>query len=114
MSEPSHTIHRFLIKDWIFLKECGFNFRRIKSRTYNQRVIDELNMRQLDRLKMLLTRNRSVIQKLSKVTREGIRKNDPSAFATALRFLPTMSKGPTKTGSANRSLNLRSVARPYH
>jgi hypothetical protein len=76
-----------LRQDIILLKEYGFRKRGIQSVPLNIKKIDKFGMRQLDRLKLLLLRNESLIGKYPSVVRKGIERNNPQSFAEALFLL---------------------------
>lgn len=59
-----------------------------------EKVIDSLRMRQLDRLKMVLSRmSREEESPFSPKIEEGIRKNDPKMFARAVFVLNGLAAG---------------------
>jgi hypothetical protein len=73
--------------DISLLKEYGFKKRTIGSPDLNLKKIDKFGMRQLDRLKMLLFRNESLVGNYSDELRMKIAANDLGSFAAALALL---------------------------
>jgi hypothetical protein len=73
--------------DIALLKEYGFKKRTIGSPELNLKKIEKFGMRQLDRLKMLLFRNESLVGGFPERLEAGIQSNDPESFAKALALL---------------------------
>lgn len=69
------------------LKEYGFNRRTISSTQLSRRKIDGMNMRQLDRMKMLLLRNSHLCGEYPESIYKGILRNDLDTFSKALSLL---------------------------
>ena len=86
-SRPISEKLYFEERDTDLLKEYGFNPRQMSSAKRNKKKISEMNMRQLDRMKMLLLRNSRLCQGYPENVQKGISRNDPSAFSEALALL---------------------------
>ncbi len=69
------------------LKEYGFKRVGMSSPRLNRKKIDGMNMRQLDRIKMLLLRNLHLCGKYSESLNVGILRNDLDAFSKAISLL---------------------------
>jgi hypothetical protein len=71
------------------LREYGFDLNRMVHAKSNEAAIKKLNLRQLDRLKLLLLRSEPYTRgQIPRSVREGIGRNSSRAFAQALTFLP--------------------------
>ncbi len=72
--------------DRALLKDLGF--RKNQSLTKGKKLASELNMRQLDRLKMMLRRvERRSSEIIPEKARSGIDSNDTDAFALAVQSI---------------------------
>jgi hypothetical protein len=76
-----------LSHDISLLKEYGFKRRTLSSQDLNLKKIDRFGMRQLDRLKMVLYRNETLIGRYPNHLKTKIASNDLGAFALALSLL---------------------------
>lgn len=74
-------------RDIELLKEYGFKPRQMSSARLNRRKIAKMNMRQLDRTKMLLLRNSKLCKGYPEEIQRGITRNDVDAFSKALALL---------------------------
>ncbi|HKW04068.1 MAG TPA: hypothetical protein VJN71_02095 [Nitrososphaerales archaeon] len=73
--------------DLELLKEYGFRPRTMKSASMNKKKIDAMNMRQLDRVKMLLLRNSALCEGYPEEVRRGITQNNLLMYSKALALL---------------------------
>lgn len=73
--------------DLELLKEYGFRPRTMKSVLLNKKKIDAMNMRQLDRIKMLLLRNSALCEGYPAEVRRGITQNKLIMYSKALALL---------------------------
>lgn len=87
LMRPVSRALQFEERDVELLKEYGFKPRTMSSARLNKKKVDEMNMRQLDRLKMLLLRNSPLCGGYPEEIQIGIAENDLIAFCKAVALL---------------------------
>ncbi|MGI0079833.1 MAG: hypothetical protein ACRECH_09425 [Nitrososphaerales archaeon] len=74
-------------RDIELLKEYGFKPQKMSSAQRNKKMISKMNMRQLDRIKMLLLRNSHLCGGYPEAVQNGMACNELNAFSEALALL---------------------------
>ncbi len=87
------SVPDLLGRDLQILEGLGLDTLKMQSESYNAKIISEMGMRQLDRLKMIFLRNDWFVKTLSIRMAEGIEKNDLSVFSEVLTHLSVLLNG---------------------